>query len=138
LNYKTELSQPLLDAYNSTTYKAGDYTISIGEIPDDLVRAMSGDLNTYGFITAWNPYSNELSLEQNDKRNSELEQCLKEKQLRYLAGYGCPENDSWDPEASFLVLDINKEDLLSLAKRFEQNAVVFGTKSTPAMIIVTR
>jgi hypothetical protein len=39
---------------------------------------------------------------------------------------GVGNDDSWEPEASFMVLNIGKEDAIKLGKQFKQNAIVAG------------
>jgi hypothetical protein len=66
----------LISAYNSTNYhvqSAQRFVLKIGEKSDgliDLYRRLQVD--TSAFITAFNPYSQSLSLEENIKRNELL------------------------------------------------------------------
>ncbi len=87
---------------------------------------------SWGFITAWNPYSKELPLTENKKRNQELLKELEEQNYTYLDGEG--RGDNWS-EKSFLVFDISKKDIIQLAKKHQQNAVLFGNINEEAQLV---
>ena len=45
------------------------------------------------------------------------------------------DDDSWEPEASFMVLNIRKEDAIKIGKQFKQNAIVVGVIGNSAELI---
>lgn len=69
-----------------------------------------------------------MTHKENIELNNQLEQSLIQRGLRYIKGFGTPQDDSWEPEESFLILEINRGELIFLAKMFHQNAVVYGGK----------
>lgn len=85
---------------------------------------------SWAFLTAWNPGSILLTLEENKIRNSEL--------IRELGSFESIEGEGkaedWKEE-SFLVFGIDLRNALELAKKFGQNAIVFGTYAKPAELV---
>jgi hypothetical protein len=81
---------------------------------------------SWAFITACNPYSVMQNEDVNTLLNTQLERYLLEKQYVFFKGIGVGDDDSWEPEASFMVLNIRKEDAIKIGKHFKQNAIVAG------------
>ena len=82
--------------------------------------------DTVGIITAYNPKGETIPLEKNRRMNRRLWNELR------AAGY-----DPWPvkgqykgaAEQSFMVSDISRADLIHLAKKYDQEAVVWGRKT---------
>lgn len=87
---------------------------------------LSNHVESWAFITACNPYSVMQNADVNTLLNTQLENYLSEKQYLFFKGMGVGDDDSWEPEASFMVLDIRKEDAIKLGRQFKQNAIVVG------------
>lgn len=82
---------------------------------------------TWAFLTAYNPYSKQLTKSENEARQAELIQSLNSENLRFIDGYGASdEPGEWEAEPSVLILGIEKEAALAIARRFEQNAILYG------------
>lgn len=127
-------------AYLSTLYKVEGLTvpIQIGKKNPELDSILTKYKHeNWCFITAWNPYSKPLDLETNRNRNKEL---LSEIQTtaKYIVLNGIGESsDGFWSEESFLVLGIDKDTAQSLARKFEQNAIVIGTREgLPELVMV--
>ena len=73
-------------------------------------------------ITAANPFSNPLSDEKNNARNAELRAHLNESYQEILAGRGKDPAGGW-VEEGWVICGGDEERLISLAKKFEQNAI---------------
>ncbi|MFA5669868.1 MAG: DUF3293 domain-containing protein [Balneolaceae bacterium] len=133
------MNSTLKDAYSNTTYtvhKLG-INIRIGETGRKLNSLLKkNDVNSWAYITAWNPFSEELDAENNSKRNDRLLLEIKTKGLIYYIGTGVPDKGDWTPEESFLILGISLIDAKSLGKHFEQNAIIFGELNKPARLIM--
>jgi hypothetical protein len=67
--------------------------------------------------------------------NTQLEDYLLVKRHVFFKGMGVGDDDSWEPEASFMVLNIRKEDAVKLGRHFKQNAIVVGVIGTSAELI---
>jgi hypothetical protein len=100
-----------------------------------VMRILWGDvpsIERVGIITANNPNYQQLSVEDNEKRNEELWYQLRAANLGPIKIKGkftsvtkpadVPEEDS------FLVPHISRDYLVSLGKRFSQDAVIWGEK----------
>lgn len=121
----------LLEAYKNTTYRLylplGEVDIRIGVMNPLLQELLSNNNSkSWAFVTACNPKSVPQNADENLRLNTQLENYLKEKRYVFFKGNGIGDDDSWEPEASFMVLDICKEDAIKLGRQFEQNAIVAG------------
>ena len=75
-------------------------------------------------VTAWNPFSNQLSDDENRTRQKELLGTVAAAGLRWLNAEGRDQGGLWGPEESLCVFDAPDALLDELLVRFEQNAVV--------------
>lgn len=132
----------LQDAYKSTIYrvyseKNGDIDILIGQSNLEIDAILkSNQAKSYAFITAWNPYSKEVSDAENQSANQELEKLIGK--FTYCKGFGIPSNEKdWKGEESFFVMDITKQESSRLGIVFKQNAIVFGCiNNAPELIML--
>lgn len=122
----------LRQAYLETIYRVASepqpIDICIGEMNaslDELLQA--NKVRQWAFVTASNPCSRALSDRDNARRNSELRSSLEEAGWRVVDGVGLPLRTGWKPEHSVLILGIDRDAAMALARRWEQNAIVFGT-----------
>jgi hypothetical protein len=76
------------------------------------------------FITAWNPYSKNMTPKKNEKNQDSLIRLLTKKKIQIIFGQGrSPDLKCF--EDSILALGVSKEDAVKFGKRFKQNAVVY-------------
>ena len=73
-------------------------------------------------ITAANPFSKLLTDEENRIRNQELHSNLSEYYQEILAGIGKDSTSTW-AEEGWVVRGVEEQKLISLAKKYEQNAI---------------
>lgn len=130
----------LFRAYSQTTFVA-DVPEGVIEIrvnrrnPElDEVLAQCGS-TTWGFVTAWNPGSVPLSLEENRRRQATLVRATSEMCKQTWPGRGVPDAGDWIPEESLLVADLTADEALRLGRRFGQLAVVWGEVGHPARLL---
>ena len=121
----------LFEAYKNTTYLVyspiGEIDIRIGVMNPLLQQLLlNNSSESWVFITAYNPYSVMQDAGVNTILNTQLEDYLSGKRYLFFKGIGVGDDDSWEAEASFMVLDIRKEDAIKLGKQFKQNAIVTG------------
>ncbi len=131
------ISKELLLGYEATCYsilnpKIDIYLTKENEALQSFLK--EHHFNSWGFITAWNPFSNALSLENNQRLNSLLEQDL----TNYVVfpAEGKDTIGNWPPEISFFVAGITKEEAIDLGKKYKQNAIVYGEINSPAELIL--
>lgn len=91
-----------------------------------------------GFITAWNPYSKELSKQDNQERNESLKTELITRSLKFIDGFGQDPEGKWSGEKSFLVLSIGLEAAKKLGDQLEQNAIVWVDSNAILKLIFLR
>ncbi len=143
MDKKPDFTDELWQAYLATEYCAstpqGEITIRIDNVHPDLDRLLeSHDAKQWAFITAWNPFSEELSDEENSTRHDQLVQKVKE--LGYVAfeGAGVPNNTDWSPEVSLLILGIDEDTAIDIGVEFGQNAIVLGWQHEVAELVPCR
>lgn len=96
---------------------------------------LNNSSESWVFITAYNPYSVMQDAGVNTILNTQLEDYLSGKRYLFFKGIGVGDDNSWEPEASFMVLNIRKEDAVKLGRHFKQNAIVVGVIGTSAELI---
>ena len=130
----------LFEAYKNTTYLVyspiGEIDIRIGVMNPLLQQLLlNNSSESWVFITAYNPYSVMQDAGVNTILNTQLEDYLSGKRYLFFKGIGVGDDNSWEPEASFMVLNIRKEDAVKLGRQFKQNAIVTGVIGTFAELI---
>jgi len=102
-------------------------------MPDILQKHLrSLDFNRFAFITVYNPYLQGLSLQDNQQRNTELLQDLV--WYTFIHGAGGDIEGERAPEESFLVCNIDREVSIGLARKYEQNAILFWNRNIVELI----
>ena len=134
------MNPELFEAYKNTTYRVyspiGEIDIRFG-VMNPLLKELllNNSSESWAFITAYNPYSVMQDVGVNTILNTQLEDYLSVKRYVFFKGMGVGYDDSWEPEASFMVLNIGKEDAVKLGKQFKQNAIVTGVIGNSAELI---
>ena len=130
-----------------------DFLITVDRIIpqiDTLIKPSHLRFSSWTYITAFNPYSEECSKEENAQQNLQLLKELKEHPNKFIIRYGFgagSEYDSqrslsdqsnlmWQPEESFLVLGISREVAIEFGQKYRQNAILFGKKSSTTELVV--
>jgi hypothetical protein len=93
-------------------------------------------LENWAFISAWNPHPDILSLVENQSRNKQLEQDIKQLGLKFSLGIGISEDQKWSEESFFIAnIDIDKANELS--SKYRQLAFVYGIRGETATLYYT-
>lgn len=121
-----ELMQAFADTHYIVQHEL-PFTMRIGQ-PCQQLKALMADHNALGaaFITAWNPFSQNLPVKENKARQNELKTNLKKRGLTCIDGIGKHPSNNWPGEASVLVLGLDLEASKSLARHYEQHAFVWA------------
>ena len=109
---KDEKTEGLFQAYKETTIEIFQSEKQI----EDL------GWSEYFVITAWIPSSEQLSLDENRNRNSELEKDLLAVNAELLNAIGRSNDWKWFEE-SFAVRNIALNEIIQKAKKYQQNAI---------------
>ena len=137
----SNIDQLLIEAYKATTYvvKRLGLSIRIGQKNLHLDEFLIDNNEfTWTFITAYNPLSQPLSFMENKARHKKFIIWLKAKRIRYMVGYGIPDDINWAPEMSVLILGMSKQKATELGNELEQNAIVFGQLGKAPELVLLR
>lgn len=123
------IDKQLQQAYLATSYEVQHLGIKLligvenWHLKEFLI---DNNVFSWAFISAFNPYSQPLTDQENEQRHAELIDFVNEKQWVFAEGLGVPQSNDWVPEKSLFLLDISKNEAIHLGKKFNQNAIVFG------------
>ena len=124
------IAAELLAAYSATDFVVFDekkqWALHVG-VASPRVDAL---LDRYGaacatIVTAFNPRSRMLAPDANAARHRALVRLLEERRLTFLYGEGRDPSGQWTAETECIVFGISLAEGLKIARRFDQNAVVF-------------
>ena len=133
------MKQELQEAYQNTNYTIETngriISLRIGiENPEWFRFLKDNNFDFYFYITAYNPFSELKSEEENEHANQKLQKKILELELQFLKGVGVSGESDW-AEKSFCVLGGNLEIAIQLGTLFRQNAIVCGSRSeTPRLV----
>ena len=136
---KIELEKNYLDTTYSAFINKQQYDINIGEpAPLDINKLLDKEKSAV-ILTAWNPRSQLLSVQENKTRNNKLKSAINQYIVYRALGQGSDLSDtSWSAEESYLILGIHKEDANKLAIEHGQYAYVWLESEMPASLIFTQ
>lgn len=123
-------SPELEKAYRNTRYwvfaDPDKFCLTIG-IPSHEIQSLFDRFNvsTATFITAYNPFSEAASEDENEQAQVALKADLNRLAEAILHGEGVGADGSWPPEPSFLALGLLRHDAEALGRKYKQNAIVW-------------
>ncbi len=125
------LDRALIEAYQATDYvlfvaEGTEVTLNIGQPSPAFDRVLDRrKASTAVVVTAYNPRSVVLPDAENSARHLRLTQLLDARGCDYALGEGRDPTGRWKAELECVVFGIAAETGLEIARRFEQNAIVF-------------
>ena len=129
-----EIEQAFLET-NYIIHLQGEIVLRIGDIPADLLAHIPL-LETWAFITAWNPLPDILSKSENELRNAALQNHLIDHSYTVHNGIGVSKDQTWSEE-SFFIENISLKDARQASAKFGQLAIVYGDRETGNRLIFT-
>lgn len=136
------IAPSLLESYKSADYyvdTSPSFALKIGLHSNELENIYRAfHKNTAAFITAFNPYSQELSEQENKYRNLKLEELIKSLHFHYIQGEGKCGDGDWDGEKSFLIIGISEKQASDIGKEYEQNAIVWCDKDAIPQLLLLK
>ncbi|APE04423.1 hypothetical protein BM528_00410 [Alteromonas sp. RW2A1] len=136
------VSCSLIQAYLNAKYVVctePQITMRVNEFNADLLQFLAkNDGATAAFITAYNPFSNSLTQEENERRHANFLSIILEKNMQHFVGFGTDEAKDWPQEQSLLLLNIGKPYSTELAKKFGQNAIVWIEDDAIPRLLITQ
>lgn len=141
--FSTSVIHPeLIQAYTETEFRVLEgqpLSIWVGKLNSDLLAVHKQyRVECSAFLTACNPFSQELSDEANSERQIALAKELTSRSLEFLPGIGQHPSSQWPGEPSYLVLGLTLEAAKALGARLEQNAIVWTGVNGVAQLILLR
>ena len=138
---RSDIHPDLIQAYTETEFRVLEgipFTLRIGKVSSDLLVAHKRQrVECSAFLTACNPFSQELNDEANGERQKALAKELASRSLEFVAGIGQHPSNQWPGEPSYLVFGLTLEAAKTLGARLEQNAIVWnGSDGTPQLILL--
>lgn len=130
MSAKRTVHPQLVRAYREAIYIVNGEDLAIrlkvGEVNKVLANLMhSRRVVTAAVLTAYNPYSEVKSAEENERSQSNLLDKLKQKSTHCMSAIGTDAKGEWEPEPSILALGISLQDAESLADEYGQNAFIW-------------
>lgn len=138
---KSSIPPGLIQAYRETHYLtrgSEDLCLRVDQPNPNLISAQQRhQSDCSAFITACNPFSAELSDQDNAERQADLATHLQSLGLTFIEGIGQHPTNSWDGEPSFLVFGLSLETATELCIQLEQNGFIWsGADGIPRLILV--
>ena len=131
----------LWKAYEQTDFivhSAPEFVLNIGQFSDQLIQLFSfHKVTTAAFVTAYNPFSKQLSRDENSVQQSNFVKEVQSRGLSFLEGLGQHLNHKWEDEPSLLILGIAFEAAKKLARTYDQNAFVWCDESCIPQLIAS-
>ena len=136
------LPMTLIDAYKKTNFDVlatPPFTLNVASYSNDLkLLHEKHRVKSSCFITAYNPYSEELKPDQNSAAQHKLMETLLGLDFEILEGLGSDPTGEWGGEPSFLVLGISILQSKALGNEFKQNAIVWCDKRCIPELLLLR
>lgn len=127
---KSEVPAELVAAYMGTQYRtftlSGDIVLRIGE-PSSAMRRLiqSAGADGAAFLTAENPFSEQLCGTENHVRQRSLREDLVLLGATIFDGAGQGEDPSWPAETSYTAIGVTHAEACQLGIKYQQNAIVW-------------
>jgi len=129
----------LLAAYRATDFHLDTdppLILRAGQTDPRLDALLTGHGVTVGaYLTAWNPQSRICTAAENAFAQSRLMADLGARGLRWITGRGQAWANDWPAEECLLVLGISRPCAITLARQFDQNAILWVQLGTAPMLV---
>lgn len=131
----------LIQAFRETRYRVhgtAPFVLAVDE-PSTALAAAHERFRTdcSAYITACNPFSEDVGAEANARRHADLGLELVRRSLAHTEGIGQHPSNGWPGEPSYLVFGLTLEAAKTLARALMQNAIVWsGADATPRLILL--
>jgi hypothetical protein len=135
------IENDLITAYRNAEYIVfadENIVMKIGKYSCKLERLMQKKAcHQAAFITACNPYSKQLDDSTNNQAQAKLIADLHLQNFEFINGVGRDSIGIWPDEKSLLILNITKIQAEKLARKYQQNAMLWIDKDATPQLIST-
>jgi hypothetical protein len=134
------MNQLLQYAYLNTDYQVdapgAPFKLNIGCYSPELDQLhQKFGVSTSLYITAWNPFSDLLTDEENNAKQQMLVSDITDFGFDMITGRGIAQSGDWPSEESIIVLGCDEGTAITLSQKYQQNVVVFSDeKAIPGLI----
>jgi len=136
------INPELMKSYKSADYHVDatpSFILKIGMHSPELESIYkTSHKHSAAFITAFNPYSQEISNQENKDRNHKLEELIQSLHFDYIHGEGKCGDGEWDGEESFLIFGISEKQASGIGEKFEQNAIIWCDKNAIPQLLLLK
>ena len=137
------ISPELIRAYREAHYivldEGTEIRLKVGTVNLELARLMSNkNAHTASVLTAYNPYSEVKTKQENELAQMQLRQRLEELGIATLEAVGRDAKEQWEPEPSVLALDLTLKEAETLADEYGQNAFIWIPKQDAVIELFLR
>ena len=137
------ISPELIRAYREAHYivldEGTEIRLKVGTVNLKMARLMSNkNAHTASVLTAYNPYSEVKTKQDNELAQMQLRQRLKEMGIATLDAIGRDAKEQWEPEPSVLALDLTLKEAETLADEYGQNAFIWIPKQDAVIELCLR
>lgn len=136
------ISQQLVDSYAKTIYRIDTVPkpiylrIDTFSVPLALLL-QDTDSHHAAIVSAYNPFSRPLSIEENSAAHRSLRHCLQHRGYSIVEGSNIDPCAQWPAEKSFFVSGIDPDTAQSIGRQFNQNAIVWiGADAVPRLLLL--
>jgi sugar phosphate isomerase/epimerase len=137
----SEISPLTIKAYLETDYCVfgeSPFVLKAGIANEPLAKLYKRTKTNCGaFVTAVNPFSQDVGKVENTARHVELAKELNQRNLTFFDGIGKHPSGDWPAESSYFVLGLSLEAAKALGKKYDQNAVIWcGSDAVPELLLL--
>lgn len=142
MSSESAIAQPQIQAYQETNYhvdSAPPFVLKVGVFSEPLVQLYSlNRRDSAAYLTACNPYSAHQDPSDNEARQTALAQELNGRSLKFIPGVGRDRLEKCPGKASFLVLGLSLEGAKAMARKYEQDALLWRSPDSVLQLILLR
>jgi hypothetical protein len=137
------ISPELIRAYREAHYivfnEGMEIRLQVSTVNLELARLMNNhNAHTASVLTAYNPYSEVKTKQENELAQTQLRQRLQEMGIATLEAVGRDAKEQWEPEPSVLALDLTLKEVETLADEYGQNAFIWIPKQDAVIELCLR
>jgi Protein of unknown function (DUF3293) len=137
----SKIDAATIAAYQAAHYEVLDpipFVMRVGVVSTQLADLLTREqASCVGFITAWNPFSENLTAADNSAAQISLMKELTELGFSTVPGFGKDPSGKWPGEESLLVIGLSLDEVKQLGIKYRQNAVIWsGQKAVPELILL--
>ncbi|SFP72604.1 Protein of unknown function [Nitrosomonas cryotolerans] len=139
----SDISPDLIANYYTTHYQVGTDSdriiLRIDQHSEPLSQLfIATNTACAAFISAYNPFSQLRSTEDNLIAHTQLHQLLFQHPKQIIEGMGIDPSGTWPAEKSWLVLGLDLDTAQTIAQQFNQNAIVWSNINAIPKLILLR